>query len=460
MPSVSDVVLFPFKVISYPLKIVAKPFVWWRYGYERKVDEYKVEITYNVEFDNKPLTITRAINCEIFEGNFRWASDGIKRPSRRVVESVRQVTYKIPETGEILILPIPGYCQVDKPFKEEKVTSKNGKTKVKIIPIKNRTKSFSKLSDKVIQSPAIVRFNKDNPKEIDYIERIISPKLYESKHVRIKIKSFSFRIESKEKSIDTQLVVPKIENRFAWINGESKSDKLPRWGTYLEEDKGAYAAFGMFKYPKEIWSKIPTINAFIVKILEQEKSAKDQKDFLYISSENQHYQKLGVKKVLDDAKRYLVGQQSYNSLDKYFGGLGINEIDTSIARVMTIGTDIMKKEKSSKWVVNEEKEVEWRKLVRKTNYRDYYSPFIFNEKERAWEEAEGKKGLLIINKVQDAELINIRKSAYDVNMYVWNSEYKFCGNIFENKTGMIALIYDVITKELILFSSDSATYLK
>lgn len=122
MPTVSDVILSPFKAI-------AKPFVWWRYGYESKVDEYKVEITYNLELDGKPLTITRAINCEIYEGRFRSNRDGEKRLTRRAQRTVDQITYKIEETGEVLILPIPGYCDIDsldvnRKDKEEKPNQK------------------------------------------------------------------------------------------------------------------------------------------------------------------------------------------------------------------------------------------------------------------------------------------------------------------------------------------------
>ena len=440
------------EIVTYPFKIIAKPIQWWRYGWEKKVDEYKVEITYDLKFDNKPLTITKAINCEIFEGVFRWDSDGIKRPSRRVVESVRQITHEITKTGEVLILPIPGYCTVDKPFREKKVTTKNGKVKTEIIPIKNQTKSFSKLSDKVIQSPAIVKFSKENPKQIDYIERIISPKLYESKHAKIKIKSFSFRVESKEMPINTKLADPKIENRFAWINGEAKTNKLPRWGTYKDEDKGIYSAFGMFKYPKEIWSKIPTINDFITKVLDQAKNSKKQKDLIYFSYDSKEYQELGVAKVIKDAKRYLADLQSYHSLDRYFGKYGINEVDTSVARIITIGTDIMKKEGNGKWVVA--KEMEWRQLVKNSNYRDYYYPFIFNKKERIWEEAEDKKGLLLIYRTSDGKNANSNITVY----HRTTGDFKIKNRKFDKKTEF--MLYDSRNEELILVPDGNGFILK
>ncbi|OFW80270.1 MAG: hypothetical protein A2887_06030 [Alphaproteobacteria bacterium RIFCSPLOWO2_01_FULL_40_26] len=443
------------QVLLSPLKIITKPFQWWRYGYENKTDEYKVEITYNLELDGKPLTVTKAINCEIYEGVFRWDSDGIKRPSRRVVESVRQITHKISETGEILILPIPGYCEVDKPFKEEKTTDTNGKTKVKIIPIPNQTKSFSKMGDKVIQSLAIVKFDKENPNRIDRIERVISPRVYESPSARVKLKSYSFTTETNLEPVD-----PKIENRFSWINGSAKSDKLPRWGTYKDEDKGVYVAFGMFKYPKEIWSKIPAVNDFITKVLDQTKGSRKREDLLYLSSEDKKYQELGTEKALKDAKYYLAGMQSYNSLDRYFGSLGINEEEPWIAIFLAKGTNIRVKGEDKKMFVPREKENEWQQLVKNSNYRDYYHPFIFNKEEKIWEEAGDKKGWLLTEKINNPESISLRKNAYDVNTYGWNTKYKISGNLFEDKSGKMVLFYNSETKELILPDFVSATYLK
>ena len=448
MPTVSDVILSPFKAI-------AKPFVWWRHGYENKVDEYKVEITYNLELDGKPLTVTKAINCEIYEGVFRWDSDGIKRPSRRVVESVRQITHKIPETGEILILPIPGYCEVDKPFKEEKTTDKNGKTKIKIIPISNQTKSFSKLSDKVIQSLAIVKFDKENPSQIDRIERVISPKLYESPNARVKLKSYSFITDTNLEPVD-----PRVENRFSWINGEAKSDKLPRWGTYTEEDKGVYAAFGMFKYPKEIWSKIPTVNDFIAKVLDQTKSNRNQEDLLHLSYDDKKYQELGIKKALEDAKRYLADLQSYHSLDRYIGSHGIaGDTETSIlAKMIADSYGIMvrnkKAEQGKRWVAKEGKEKEFQEIYKNSNYRDYYYPFIFNKEEKIWEVAEDKNGILVIQRRNDGKEFK----GDIVGEYRSADEYKIKNKKYDQKTEF--MLYDPRNEELILVPSGHGIRLK
>lgn len=47
------------EILLSPLKVITKPLQWWLHGYENKVDEYKAEITYNLELDGKPLTITK-----------------------------------------------------------------------------------------------------------------------------------------------------------------------------------------------------------------------------------------------------------------------------------------------------------------------------------------------------------------------------------------------------------------
>lgn len=433
MPTFSDAILSPFRV-------VARPFVWWRHGYENKVDEYKVEITYNLELDGKPLAITRAINCEIYEGRLRSNRDGEKRLTRRVQRTVNQITYKIEETGEVLILPIPGYCDIDsldvnRKDKEEKP---------------NQKKSFARLSDKWIPSFSIVKFSEENPDQIDRIERIISPKYYESLSARIKLKSFEVQNSSNLEALN-----PEVENRFLWIDGRSKSDKKNPWGRYKEEDKGVYAAFGVFIYPKEIWSKIPKINDFITKAINENPN----EEMLYMSSNEDKWKRIGIEEAVKEAQYYLADLQSNYSMDRYFGGYGINEKEeNSLSRELAYREKLLEqKANHEKWTLINGKENEWQELVKKSNYRDYYHPFTFNEKENLWEECKDKKGFLVIQRINDAQLINIRKKAYDLDSYAWNSKFKINHNSYN--TGW-SLIYDKNSKSLIIPHANSATYLQ
>jgi hypothetical protein len=440
------------EVLTLPFKVITKPIQWWQYGWERKTGEYKTKITYDLKYNNKAIKVSKVIDCTIYEGSFKWQNDGIRRPSRKVVRSVNQVTYEIAETGEILILPIPGYCFVDKPFEEEKTTDKNGKTQVKIIPIPNKTRSFVELKKEVIQSLAIVKFKKENPSEIDYIERIISPKLHFSENVPIKIISTSVEVETKQNPIEEKSVDPNIENRFSWINGDSKSDKLPRWGTYKDEDKGVYSAFGMFKYQKEIWSKVPKLDKFISKVLELEKGNESQEDLIYLSYDNEKYQEIGIKDAIKDAKYYLAGLQSYYSLDRYFGRLGIaGDTEVSIlAKTIADGDGIMEVIKGKdiylgqKWVPKKGKEGEFQEIYKKSNYRDYYHPFTYNEKEKIWEESLGRKGVLMIYRVSNGNQSDIKRTG-KFRMF---SDCKIKNKIFDKKAEF--MIYDKINQELIL----------
>ena len=433
MPTFSDAILSPFRV-------VAKSFVWWRHGYENKVDEYQVEITYNLELDGKPLIITRTINCEIYEGRFRSNRDGEKRLTRRAQRTVDQITYKIEETSEVLILPIPGYCDIDsldvnRKDKEEKP---------------NQKKSFARFSDKWISSFSIVKFSKENPDQIDRIERIISPKYYESPTARVKLKSFEVKDCSNLEALN-----PEVENRFLWIDGRSKSDKKNPWGRYKEKDKGVYAAFGVFIYPKEIWSKIPKINDFITKAINENPN----EEMLYMASNEDKWKGVGIEEAVKEAQYYLADLQSNYSINRYFGGYGINEKEeNSLSRELAYREKLLEqKANHEKWTLINGKEKEWQELVKKSNYRDYYHPFTFNEKENLWEERKDKKGFLVIQRINDAQLINIRKKAYDLDSYAWNSKFKINHNSYN--TGW-SLIYDKNSKSLIIPHANSATYLQ
>jgi hypothetical protein len=168
----------------------------------------------------------------------------------------------------------------------------------------------------------------------------------------------------------------------------------------------------MFKYPKEIWSKIPTVNEFITKVLDQTKDSKNQEDLLYLSAENENYQELGVEKALKDAKFYLVNSQSYNSLDRYIGSYGIaGDVERSLlAKMIADGHGIMMRNSKAKlgkgWVVKKGEEKEFQKIYGISNYRDYYYPFIFNKEEKWWEEAEDKKGWLLIERTVSRNNLN------------------------------------------------------
>ncbi len=428
MPTVSDVILSPFKS-----------------GYESKVDEYQVEITYNLELDGKPLTITKAINCEIYEGKSKSNRDGEKRLTRRAKRTVDQITYKIEETGEVLILPIPGYCDIDsldvnRKDKEEKP---------------NQKKSFARLSDKWIPSFSIVKFSKENPDQIDRIERVISPKYYESSTTRIKLKSFEVKNGSNLEPLNSE-----IENRFLWIDGRSKSDKKNPWGLYKEEDKGVYTAFGIFIYPKEIWSKIPKINDFIAKAVKENPN----EEILYLSNNEDKWKKIGIEEALKEAQYYLADLQSNYSINRYFGEYGIRgKTEVSLlAKTIADSYGIMVHDNNAEfgkgWIPIREKEKEFEEIYKKSNYRDYYHPFTFNEKDGLWEEcSKDKAGVLIIQRINNIKLINIKEKAYDLDSYAWSSKFKINHGIYS--TGW-ALIYDKNSKRLIISHANSATYLQ
>lgn len=448
MPTVSEVLLSP-------LKIITKPIQWLRYGWENKVDEYKVQITYNLEFDGKPLIITKAINCEIFEGSFRPDNDGIRRPTRRVSATVDQITHKISETGEILILPVPGYCVVDKSHKEEKITDKNGKTKLEITPIANKTKSFGKFTNDVIMSLAIAKFDSKN--HLERIERVLSPKYYDSENARIKLISYEAKAEDDNNPIDKQIPIatPEIDNRFSWIDGIYKREKKTY---YQSDDKGVYSAFGAFIYPKEIWSKIPIVNDFITKAI---KFYPDQ-ETICITRDDKNFTKEEINKSLNETYRYLADIQSFYNIKRYFGSRGINGgVEASIlAKTIAESYGLMVTTKGKTlaemmWIPKLGKEKEFAEIYKKSNYRDYYHPFTYNHQEKLWEVDESGKGLLLIEKVSDGKNFNNKDSG----------EFRTFGR-FKIKEGTYGdkvsdtILYNNITKELSLITTGHQFYLK
>ncbi len=440
MPSTKEIIK---ETLLFPLKVISKPLIWWRYGYERKTDEYKVEITYNLELDGKPLTIAKAINCEIYEGRFRSNRDGIKRQIRRAEKAVNQITHKIEETNEVLVLPIPGKCDIDELDVDRVDTEEKP----------NQKKSFVRLPDKWIPSFSIVKFSKENSDQIDRVERVISPKYYESPNARIKLKSYSFRVESEDKPISKNIEVlnPETDSRFYFINGKRSSrDKYP-WGNYKEQDKGIYVLFGVFIYPQEIWSKIPKVKEFISRISKENPN----QDFFYMAEKDEKWK--GVSEVIEEIRRITIG--AYSGLDDYFGQYGINDIDPGMARVLTWGTDIMRKREDGRWVVANGKEKEWQEVVNKSNYRDYYYPFVYKSEKKLWQIEEGKKGLLILQRIDSGDAWKADNS--NSQEFSSSSEFKINKELFRqnDKTGKM-LFYNPKTKELIIPADGHGIFLK
>ena len=449
MPTVSEVILSPFKIITKPLQ-------WLLIGWENKVDEYQVEITYNLEFDGKPLTVTKAINCEIYEGKIKNSGYGMKMPTRRVMESVNQIIHKIEETNETLILPVPGYCVVDEPYKEEKTADK----KVKIIPISNQKKLFGKFSDKMIMSLAIVKFSKENPDQIDRIERVLSPKYYQSENARIKLKSYNTRVATKENPIsaDIEMVNPEIESRFSWINGKalgysSMDEKYP-FGNYKPQDSGVYATFGVFVYPEEIWSKIPKVGEFIYKIARENPS----QDFFYLAQKDKKL--AGMEEVVESARYYMTKGGSVSSIiDSYFGVWGINDPEPWAAIFLARGTGIRIKGEDGKMFVPKEKEKEWNELVKKSNYRDYYHPFTYNDKEKLWEVYGGKKGWMVMQKLNDGSYLGGKAIAASSESG-FNMKFKINNHNFSGDQTNLMIFYNPKTKEITIPATGFGVFLK
>ncbi len=433
-PSISDVIFSPFKII-------AKPYIWWRYGYENKVDEYKVEITYNLEFDGEPIVIKKAIACEIYEGVFRSDRDGVRKPTRRVEESVNQILYKVEKTGEILILTVPGHCVVDKAYKVEK----DNDGKERIVGVENETRGFEKFSDKVIMSLAIVKFCKENSDQIDRIEKVISPQYYELPNARIKLKSYNTTTDTKLEIVD-----PKIESRFSWIDGKLNFEKGNDWGFYKDEDKGVYAAFGVLKYPKEIWSRIPLVNNFIARL------EKTDSEIIYIDDKNSNWERENYAEVFEEIKKLSRGPNE-ETLSDHIGSYGINELSSSIARSIGQSTDILEKNAKGTLSAKKNKEKEWEELVKKSNFRNYYHPFFFDEKTGIWEEDVDAKGLLVMQKINDPQSIEIAQKSYNFERYGWNIKAKINQNIYKKNK---FLIYDAKTKVLTVAKYNAAIYLK
>jgi hypothetical protein len=420
MPTVSDIILSPFKA-----------------GHESKVDEYKVEITYNLELDGKPLTITKAINCEIFEGRLRSNRDKIKRLTRRAEKTVHQITHKIEETNEVLVLPIPGKCDIDELDVDRVDTEEKP----------NQKKSFARFPDKWIPTFSIVKFSKENLDQIDRVERVISPKYYESPNARIKPKSYSIRAESEDKPIskDIKVLNPETDSRFYFINGKRSSrDKYP-WGNYKEQDKGIYVLFGVFIYPQEIWSKIPKVKEFISRISKENPN----QDFFYMAEKDENWK--GVGEAIKEMREVTIGEYSgFSDYNKF-------EEENSLSRAIAYHQNLLEKPKNDwKLVLKKGKEKEWNEIVKKSDYRDYYYPFL--EKENIWEIYDGSKGLLVIQKNNGWEK-NFKND--NSREFHYAGSFKINNKIFmqDSKTGNM-LFYNPTTKELILPADGHGIFLK
>ncbi len=435
MPTVSDVISFPFKA-------VAKPFVWWRHGYENKVDEYKVEITYNLELDGKPLTVTKAINCEIYEGRGRSNRDGIKRQIRRVHQPIKQIIYKIEETGEVLILPVPGECKIDELDIDRTSTSDQPNTK----------KDFVTFGEKWVPTYAIIKFQKDDPKQIDRAEIAISQKLKDSPKSRVKIKSFTGKVETKENPIseNVELLTIEKDSRFYFINGKGSSREKYRFGNYEKQDSGVYAAFGVIIFPQEIWSHIPKVKDFITKIT---KENPDQ-DFFYMAEKDEKWK--GIKEVIEEVRNLTIS--SYAGIPNYVESEGV--INDSLARKIAYNDGLLEKPKNDwKWVVKKGKEQEYQEILKKSNWRDYYYPFVYNHKQKYDEIYLEGKGLFILQKISNGEAWKADKSKsqefHSAGTFMING-----GTFIENdKTGRI-VFYNPKTKELIFSGHGYGIFLK
>lgn len=435
MPTVSDIILSPFKV-------VAKPFIWWRYGYENKTDEYKVEITYNLEVDGKPLTVTKAINCEIYEGVFRSDNNGKKKPTRKVWTQIRQITHKIEETNEVLILPVPGHCKVDEPFRVEE--DQNGKSK--IIPIKNQTKDFIPFSADWIPSYSVIKFQKNDPKQIDRAEIAISPKYKTSPDARVKIKSFTTKAESKESPIskDAELLTVEKDSRFYFIDGKGSDDvnKYP-FGNYEPQDSGIYAAFGAIILPEEIWSHIPKVNDFITKITKENPN----QDFFYMVERDKEWK--GVKEVILEIRRLTIGETNYGLEDA-------GKYSESLARKIAYDQNLLESKKGVfGMITKQDKKKEYQEILKKSDWRDYYHPFMYDSERNFWEIERGKKGVLILQKIGNSEVWKIDRSRSQE--FRFGGEFRINDKVFK---GGGTLFYNPKPKELIVSAHGYGVFLK
>lgn len=435
-------------VLLFPLKVATKPIVWALYGWEYELDDYNVEIVYNLDLDGKEVVIKDAIKCTIYEGSFKSSNDGIRRPTRRVEENTRFITHYLQQTNEILILPVPGYCYVDEPYEEKVlIDPKTNKKEVKITAIKNKTKSFVKLKDEVILSFAFVKLDKDDNNKVTRIERVVSPKYYKMPDARIRLRSYSFTTDTDLKAIDSE-----VANRFSWINGESLSDKLPTWGSYKKEDRGVYVNFGIFRYPKEIWSRIPVVNDFINKIANDE--INKGKDLIYVTVKDKRYQE--VQEVFEEIQRLLTDSR----VGGFFGRFGINTDDSPLIAIyldLAQEKKIRQKGKDGRMFIPEENKKQWSELLKISNFRDYYHPFIFDQDLNEWLEYKEGKHLLVIERIKDPKSIIIEELK-NTGRYMWSSDFEFSGNYYKNRPS--AIFYNKLTKELIIPNSNAAVFLK
>ncbi len=417
------------EIVTYPFKLIAKPFDWIKNGSIKKVDNYKVEVKYEIDFKGRPLTIKKAVRCDIYEGKQRSVHDGIKYPYRKAVTANRHITHYL-DSGEALVFKNPVICKVDKAYTAKKWWVKGnvwrkGYGKAEITKIPNKTKSFEPLDKDYIPSIAIVK-NKDN---VEFIERVISPKYYEKQDAEIKFKSITLKNGS-------SLEPDKEDTRFYWIDDSDENN-------HLKQDEGLYTAFGVFKFPKQIWSKIPKINEFIDKI---EKS-NPNKGFFAMSRR--------LTKVDGGDLEEIFKEMDESDI---LGGYNISQIGSSFSQHINKVYNIRYRGKKLK-TGGAYKSI---LAVRDHNYRDYYYPFIFDEKDNLWNISDSNKGKLIIQKIKNPKLITLGpKIILQDSQHPWNARFSLFDNIFlKSGTTGAMIFYDVKSKELIYPHTNLAINLK
>ena len=416
------------EIVTYPFKLIAKPFSWIKHGSVKKVDEYKVEVTYKLEFEGKPLIIKKAIQCDIYEGKQRSVHDGIKYPYRKAVRLNTHINHYL-ENGEILVFKNPVICKVDKAYTaktwKEKSALRGTVFKADITKLPNKTKSFEPLDEGYIPSIAIVK-NKNN---VEFIERVISPKYYEKQDAEIKFKSITLKNGS-------SLEPDKEDSRFSWIDDSDSFE-------HLRKDNGLYVAFGVFKFPKQIWSKIPKINEFIDKI---EKS-NPKKGFFAMSRRLTKVDGVDLKEIFKEIYDVNI--------------LGIYDIEQigSYSDIHGIGKANHIRYKGKKLETGNFKSII---AVKNHNYRDYYHPFTFDENGNVWNISNNNKGKLIVQKIQNPKLIKLgTKVILKDSEYRWDARFKLFNEIFvKNEETGAMIFYDVKSKELIYPHANLAINLK
>ena len=101
-------------------------------------------------------------------------------------------------------------------------------------------------------------------------------------------------------------------------------------------------------------------------------------------------------------------------------------------------------------------------VLKKHNYRDYYYPFIFNEKDDLWNISSKNKGKLMIQKINNTNLITLGpKIILQDSQHSWKTRFSFFNQIFvkSEETGAM-IFYDIKSKELIYPHANLAINLK